>query len=151
SKDRGKRPIHRPTFNKGVLDLRTLHGKAAMPALFLNATSVETGRRSIASRVQPAHPGERTFLDADDTLDILKSDVSLAAAIHNSARFTYVSPAGHLESYDGQEHGHVVDGGYFENSGLATLQEVHDAIMSQPIAGMSIRPLVVYLCNDPKP
>jgi len=40
-----------------------------------------------------------------------------------SARFTYVSPAGTLVK-DGEVHGRVVDGGYFENSEATTTLEV---------------------------
>jgi hypothetical protein len=42
----------------------------------------------------------------------------------------------------------VVDGGYFENSGLATLREILDAVQLRDSA---VRPIVIYLCNDPVP
>ncbi len=53
------------------------------------------------------------FIDSLDALHELGADVRASAAAHNSARFTYVSPAGDL----GNGKGSVIDGGYFENSG----------------------------------
>ena len=117
--------------------------RSSLPALLLNSTHVETGRRYIAGTLRI----DAAFPDAKDVLDLLRHDVPLSTAAHNSARFTYVSPAGHLERGDGAEYGRVVDGGYFENSGLVTLQEVYDAIVRRRDARLV--PIVVYLCNDP--
>ena len=48
-----------------------------------------------------------------------------STAAHNSARFTYVSPAGKLvSSRKGQNRGYVIDGGYFENYGALTALEL---------------------------
>ncbi|MGH7616247.1 MAG: hypothetical protein ACREPM_03385 [Gemmatimonadaceae bacterium] len=117
--------------------------RSSIPALLLNSTHVETGRRYIAATVRI----DAAFPDAKDVLEVLQHDVRLSTAAHNSARFTYVSPAGHLESGDGSEYGRVVDGGYFENSGLVTLREVYDAIVNRKDSRLV--PIVVYLCNDP--
>jgi len=149
----------RETFAQGFLGLTNgTTPRPLAPLLFLNATSVETGRRSIASQVTRRDgPGE-SFLDSYDTLSVVASDMPLSTAIHNSARFTYISPAGHVAyRRGGEQHGHVVDGGYFENSGLATLREIYDvvlkyepptdAVTKQPL--FSLRPMVLYLCNDP--
>lgn len=94
-----------------------------LPMLFLNATSVDTGRRAIATEVR---------LSAPDAIDVyaagLKTDgLSLAQAVLNSARFTYVSPAGTLIGQHDANVGvadRLVDGGYFDNSGAETLLDV---------------------------
>jgi hypothetical protein len=117
--------------------------RSSMPALLLNSTHVETGRRYIAGTLRV----DAAFPDAKDVMELLQHDVRLSTAAHNSARFTYVSPAGHLENGDGSEYGRVVDGGYFENSGLVTLREVYDAIVNRK--DPRLVPIVVYLCNDP--
>ena len=100
-----------------------------MPSLILNGTHVETGRRILTSNLVPTRtPGESPeFYDAYHMHDILNADLPLSTAAHNSARFTYVSPAGSLMTeVDGEMvlRGHVVDGGYFENSGATTVLEV---------------------------
>ena len=116
-------------FAEPFLDLwRGEHG-LDVPSLILNGTHVETGRRILTSNLVPTRtPGESPeFYDAYHMHDILNADLPLSTAAHNSARFTYVSPAGSLMTeVDGEMvlRGHVVDGGYFENSGATTVLEV---------------------------
>ncbi|HKW10437.1 MAG TPA: hypothetical protein VJO33_08650, partial [Gemmatimonadaceae bacterium] len=144
--------VGQPTFTNGLAGLTSdSAARLRLPLLLLNATHVETGRRYIAMPVRTsptpgAHPGstDSTFADAVDVLGLLDGDLRFSTAVHNSARFTFVSPAGRLDREDGIEYGHVVDGGYFENSGLATLREI-DRLMRN----RGLRPTVLYLCNDP--
>jgi hypothetical protein len=126
-------------------------GEVPLPALFLNGTRVESGKRIITSNVA-INPGSRIdFADAEDAEVQLRNDSShdmpLSTAAHMSARFTYVSPAGLLP--DG---GHVVDGGYFENSGAATalevLYEVEAAIKSEGLDNLVV-PVVIEIRNGP--
>ncbi|MEO8484648.1 MAG: hypothetical protein ABI634_20760 [Acidobacteriota bacterium] len=137
------------TFSEGFLAFEDVANKETVgPILLLNATHVETGRRYISTPVlrRPfKSPTNGRFDDAGDVLQELGSDVPLSAAVHNSARFTYISPAGHLVMPDApRELGHVVDGGYFENSGLTTVREVYDEIHDK-----GVEVYVLYLCNDP--
>ena len=144
----------RATLDSGFLALYDGPARAAVPPLFLNATHVETGKRYIAApllRGDSAPPlGERSynFHDSEDLLGLVGSDLRLSTAAHNSARFSYVSPPGRIQRSDTLEFGHVVDGGYFENSGLATLREILDGIHERD---SSARFIVLYLCNDPVP
>jgi hypothetical protein len=148
----------RPTLSHGLIALTADSAvRLRVPALFLNSTNVESGRRYIAMPLRasaapaPAGSTAPTFADGGDVLGIVGADLPLSTAVHNSARFTYVSPAGRLERGDGIEYGRVVDGGYFENSGLATLGEIHQVVRTvrgRP-GGPTLRPIVLYLCNDP--
>lgn len=137
-----------PTFSRG---LRALAGDSSardiVPALLLNTTHVETGRRYVAS----AFALDSVLHDGVDLLGLLNADMRLSTAVHNSARFPFVSPAGHLDRRDGEELGRVVDGGYFENSGLVTLREVLALLRerSRSRGASALRPVVLYLCNDP--
>ena len=132
-----------PTLRRGFLSLYTGGlSPATVPSLFLNTTHVETGKRYI---IAPLRPGMH---DSQDLLALTGSDMPLSTAAHNSARFTYVSPPGRIQRGDTIELGHVVDGGYFENSGLATLREILDVIQSRDSGA---KPVVIYLCNDPIP
>lgn len=129
-----------------------------VPSLLLNSTQVQTGRRYIAAPFDTSPSDTPTiFFDAPTVYAALGSDVRLSTAAHNSARFTYVSPPGRIEREDGKSYGGLVDGGYFENSGLATLNELRRAIVLM-LAGSdprfaSVAPrvkiVVLYLCNDP--
>jgi hypothetical protein len=126
-------------------------GEIPPPALFLNGTRVESGKRIITSNVA-INPNSRVdFADAEDAEAQLSNDgsrdIPLSTAAHMSARFTYVSPAGLLP-----DNGHVVDGGYFENSAAATalevLYEVEGAIQNEH-SGEVVVPVVIEIRNGP--
>ncbi len=124
-------------------------GGESLPSLFLNSTWVETGKRVIISNLKI---DENTFTDALDFFDINGAEVPLSSAVHNSARFTYVSPAGTVRTPDGKDWGHLVDGGYFENSWAATAYEVL-AAMKKGVGAKRwsrILPVVIMISNDPK-
>jgi hypothetical protein len=122
----------------------------ATPLLFLNSTVVETGQRMIAAPV-PIHPG--LFSDALDSRKAIGESVPLATAVHNSARFTYLSPAGLLQRQNvpHEQWLHLVDGGYFENSGAVTLAEILDVLLEvAALQEVAITPVVVHISNDPE-
>jgi hypothetical protein len=118
-------------LGSGMLAMYGQHANELFPSMFLNATNVEHGRRSIASNcvIDP-----KEVADTDDLFAQLKRDMPISAAAGNSARFTYISPAGSIRP-DGQWFtgltGHVVDGGYFENSGAATATDVARVIIDE--------------------
>jgi len=131
---------------------RLREGAGWAPLLFLNATWVETGKRLIASQaaITPAD-----FVDAEDAQAFFAPRaLRLSTAVHMSARFTYVSPAGTLEK-DGTKFGRVVDGGYFENSGATTTLEIAlalNAMAADPAEDprwRRIRPVVIHISNEP--
>jgi hypothetical protein len=106
--------------------LRAGEAARVVPALFLNSTTVETGDRIIVSNVDVSAP---PFSSSYDALKIAGHEMPLSTAVHLSARFTYVSPAGSLRTgADRKLWGHVVDGGYFENSGHTATFEIMDTL-----------------------
>src|SRR5262249_1879775 len=133
----------RDTLGRPFLDLRP-DARAGVPALLLNATHVETGRRVVAS---PFAFSAADIPDSDDLLSLLGAAVALSTAGHGGARLPYISPAGRLRTPGGEDRGHVVDGGYFENSGAATLRAVLRALRAS--VSPAPRFVVLALCNDP--
>ncbi|WP_354211912.1 MULTISPECIES: hypothetical protein [unclassified Bradyrhizobium] len=130
------------------------------PALLLNATHQETGRRIITSNLRIE---KDTFIDSYDALELLQSDVRLSTAAHNSARFTYVSPAGNLipavtdaNSIDGKQvssYGYVIDGGYFDNFGAQTAFELANKaieVIGETFGRDKIRPVILQISSDPE-
>jgi hypothetical protein len=76
------------------------------------------------------------------------SRLTLAQAVHNSARFPYISPAALVRTSSGEPWDYLVDGAYFENSGAATL----NALIAEIARLGVVRPeqLVVLLIeNEP--
>lgn len=135
-----------------------------VPSLLLNATLVDGGNRVIASDL--AIDGR--FPDAYDAFDPMLDlrQMSLASAVHTSARFSYISPAGTVSGcregtrmvacIDGQQRfawGRVIDGGYFENSGVETVRDLLFAM--RPVLaewqsrGFLIDPSVLIISNSP--
>jgi hypothetical protein len=114
------------------LDLRQPDA-STVPVLFLNGTSVDTGRRIVATAVRWS-PRDPTASDRDveDLHTLLGADISVATAVHNTARFPYVSAAGRLRDVNGGDRGHIVDGGYFENTGADTLRDVINVLRTVP-------------------
>ena len=124
-----------------------------MPALFLNGTSVEKGNRIITTNLRLTD----VFLDAEDAADTLAQhglpatkagcNIPLSTAADMSARFTYVSPAGRFPGGS-----HIVDGGYFENSGATTALEIVTRIKETcrfyNIANVDVK--VIMISNDPR-
>jgi hypothetical protein len=120
-----------------------------VPLLFLNATVVQDGRRFIQHPLTIAAADfERAFPAAVDATAHLRATTPLSTVAHNSARFTYVSPAGTIPGTDdGRDAGlQVVDGGYFENSGTATLRDIYRMLLAAGIDPEAIR--IVHLSND---
>lgn len=129
------------------------------PALFLNSTTVAEGRRFIQHPFRPmATPQQQPWTAAFDGAAWLDPRVPLSEAALNSARFTYVSPAGTLETAPPAgvtppvpNRLQLVDGGYFENSGATTLIEVKRRLRTLAEArGLSLRFIVLHISNDPE-
>ncbi|HEX2583503.1 MAG TPA: hypothetical protein VHL14_00100, partial [Steroidobacteraceae bacterium] len=99
------------------MDLWSNDSSYQLPLLFLNSTTVESGRRAIVS---PVKIDAKNFRDAMDAVEIISKPMPLSTAAHLSARFTYVSPAGTVVDDKGNTVIHLVDGGYFENGGIST-------------------------------
>ena len=104
-----------------------------VPALFLNSTEVQSGRRFIEepfASMRGAGQDDGVVNAATLSRDWLPASSPLSAVVHNSARFTYVSPAGTLPDISAVKSGgkpvlrQLADGGYFDNSGATTLAEL---------------------------
>jgi hypothetical protein len=127
---------------------------AHIPLLLLNGTSVESGCRFNGSVLDanaraPSDPSVRCLAPAglaaggsgvlaatNDLVDFLcaDEDMPLSTTAFLSARFPGISPAGHVRQCPDTVTGeypsetYVVDGGYLENSGAATILEVWSAL-----------------------
>ncbi|HEU4684015.1 MAG TPA: patatin-like phospholipase family protein, partial [Nitrospira sp.] len=119
-----------------------------VPNLIFNMTAVENGKRVLFSNLRLSQSAPTTNKECietwtgmthgpfDDAVDLSEAlnlrhcpqpspteTMRLSTAVHNSARFSFISPAGTVN-----DRLHLVDGGYFENSGMTTLEEVYGQI-----------------------
>jgi hypothetical protein len=100
--------------------------KGNKPAVVFNATIVETGERLLLATTdsepfrQPTNktsPGWRDF-----TRLYPETDIPVATAARLSATFPFVTPAPRIRRGDVfADQYHLVDGGYYDNYGVATL------------------------------
>lgn len=118
-------------------------GADRLPSLLLNTTLVGTGQRAVVSNLRVDR-----LADVVDLLDPVwgLAAIRTSAAAGASARFTYVSPAGTVPLPAGGV-ARVVDGGYFENSGAATLVDLL-AVLSADQPGL--KPILLVINNDPE-
>lgn len=144
--------------------------KKWMPLLLLNATSVTTGKRLIATPLKTtySHNNKSTplFTDSLDLHSLLNfekltqkgwqqnsqsqhhiPDIALSKAVSLSARFPLISPHGNILSLNGSLIDRVVDGGYFDNSGMLTALELAKAI--ETLTDGAIKPMLVQISNHP--
>jgi len=128
----------------------------ALPALFLNSTTVVEGKRFVQHPFLPitTRQGQpwTAGLDGSRWLD---PRFPLSEAVLNSARFTYVSPAGTLEARATNpptpRRLQLVDGGYFENSGTTTLLELMSLLKERAEQRkLTLRFIVIHISNDPE-
>lgn len=120
----------------------------ALPAVLLNTTVVADGRRLIqhpfASLGNPPLPG------SVDGAQWLPAELPVFSAVHNSARFTLISPAGTVRKRENDRVdnvGQLVDGGYFENSAITTLQHFLERFRAATDGDAAIR--AIHVSNDP--
>ncbi len=133
-------------FSAGFFSL--WQGKeTSLPALFLNATLVETGQRAILSNLRI---DKAEFHDALDgyAAPLYLPEPPLSTAVNISARFTAVSPAARVPTENSNLH--LVDGGYHENTGALTASEIFRAV-EKVIAKESLnaRPVMIVIRNGP--
>lgn len=122
---------------------------AQLPLLLANTTVVATGERMVQApvRLNDSDTGQ-AFASAIDARACWNGrDISLSAVVHNSARFTWVSPAGRFGHESACPGVRVVDGGYFENSGTASAADIIDAVVTR--YGDRVKPVVVQIRNEP--
>lgn len=92
-----------------------------VPPLLFNSTWVESGNRAVLGTLDgmdlPA---------SDDLVTELGARPPLITAAHASARFPFINPLAALPPEPGQDRtrGHLVDGGYHDNSGTASLADL---------------------------
>jgi hypothetical protein len=137
-------------FERQMLDVYA--GCEGLPRLMLNSTNVETGQRVVLS---PFGDDRKTFHGILEAMraDFGASSQDLAGWVHHSARFPGISPAGTVRRVRPTKSGvdgsfRLIDGGYFDNSGV---ESVLDLIDAQSQSGQGFRSIVILIRNSPGP
>jgi hypothetical protein len=126
------------------------------PAVIFNSTIVETGERMVfgTTALDKAKAAGRVDLGTDERY--VDADVHVVTAARMSATFPYVSPPARIQRhgvFDDQYH--MVDGGYYDNYGTATLVEWLDQGLHAAAASKPTRILIIEIrsfpTGDPRP
>ena len=109
-------------FSTKDMPLASIDPQKRWPTVLFNSTEVRTGDPLVFTNSD--FPVLTPAIDQNHALHgfhqvYAHSDVLLETAVRMSAAFPYVSPAARLDTASNAEH--LVDGGYFDNSGLFTL------------------------------
>ncbi|MFM9909957.1 MAG: hypothetical protein ACKVOW_11435 [Chitinophagaceae bacterium] len=116
------------------------------PVILYNSLFVEQGQKAIFS---PYKLSEIYYKDVLDIFDSTRVLVPVTEAMVSSARFPIITPPGLMQKADGTKLGHLVDGGYFENTAIQTAQQT--AIMIKRISsrlnlgGKKVVPYIIAL------
>lgn len=120
------------------------HDKAHWPALFLNTTDVRTGERKIMAPFDfGGNQREMLPVRGDGEL----AHIKLSTAAFLSARFPWVTPSAWFRDKSGNIT-YLVDGGYYDNSGLVTAQELMQAILKSDLKDV-LEPKLIILTGAP--
>jgi hypothetical protein len=129
---------HHAHFSRRFADVFAGSAARSGPAVVFNATNSETGKRVLLANVDAAVvANDYLFPLTTDGVAERLSDVTLGEVVHLSARFPFISPPASMQMVVptgiGREPverlwGHVVDGGYFDNSGGLALRDVYESL-----------------------
>ncbi|GEM_PF-4584363 len=118
-----------------------------LPVQFINSTVVERGQRVVISPVKLEDPDSLVF----QLYDYLGHDIPFKTAMSLSARFPFLTFSGLLnatketDSLDQEINLHLVDGGYYENTGIETALDIYNEIASLRMNNKKFSCLSVHL------
>lgn len=117
-----KKNLKSETMDGPFLDIWHQHKRVKyhVPNLFINGTLSETGQKAITSNLVLQSPAVSAFNDDIDVLKVLGTDIPAKTAASLCARFPVITSGALLKENGIRGVGHIVDGGYKENSGIET-------------------------------
>ena len=119
-----------------------------IPSLFINGVLAETGQQVITSNLRLQ--GSPNFKYDVDFFAKVKGHISIAAASLNCMRFPLLLSAGlfnnRINCKNSYSIGHIVDGGYRENTGLQAMYSLMSELKEKLIQP-NIKPFLIYIRN----
>ncbi|ACT91766.1 hypothetical protein [Dyadobacter fermentans] len=152
------------SFESGFLSLYA-DTTLRLPRLFLNGVLAETGQKTIVTYPLLHSAPAPDINEPDvlkDELDVIASigkDIPVKTVASLCSRFPYITSGGLISSSGGKKIGHVIDGGYKENTGLETVWQLllrlkpviikveNSALFKQN--GIRLKPVVIFVKNSP--
>jgi hypothetical protein len=138
----GENPTGSNELSQPYYDFWKDFPSGAVPAVYFNTTNVERGERMLVSNLSS---DDRLF-DNFETLAQMNErvDPPFSTATFLSARFPVISPAGYIMA-DGHKFRYV-DGGYYENSGTDTANDILLALhLNQTQYDPPVMPIIIRI------
>jgi hypothetical protein len=134
---------------------------SATPALIINSTEVDSGRRTLIApfAINSLRAGSQSqqswFYETAEMKKALtnyssvppvKEDLQLSQAVGISARFPWILPAATVKR--GEDTLQLVDGGYFDNSGIETAVDLIEDLVAIRQASGGSKNFEIHLITD---
>jgi hypothetical protein len=116
--------------------------KGEIPTPVFNATLVEDGRRLLVSPMTFAKSDTEQKIDSNTLYKQHGQRIKAVTAARLSATFPYVSPCARNPDIGIDRNYHIIDGGYFDNSGVVTAIEWLEDNMDTIIKDLKVKKLV---------
>jgi hypothetical protein len=118
-----QKPMIKPTRTLSSWRHQIMQGEIPIPVF--NTTLVEDGRRLLLSPMAFASSENEQKIDSNLLYQKggKKYDMKVVTAARLSATFPYVSPSPRNPDFGFKRNYHMIDGGYFDNSGVVTAIE----------------------------
>lgn len=117
-----------------------------IPNLFLNSTHTEDGRRVIASNLK----WDETNWQARNISALIGKDMPLSTSTLLSARFPVITPGAKIVDKEEVYWGTLVDGGYYDNYGVVTINDIYDEIRTIYPKHNELKVVVLCIRNGDK-
>lgn len=138
----GESPTESNELSQPYYDFWKDFANGAVPAVYFNTTSVERGERMVVNNLGS---NDKLF-DNLETLSQMNDmvDPPFSTATFLSARFPIISPAGYIIA--GGHKFRYVDGGYYENSGTDTANDILSALhLNQTQYDPQVMPIIIRI------
>jgi hypothetical protein len=115
------------TMDNSFLRIWNDTSRYSLPNIFINGLLAETGQKAITSNLDL---NNASFKDDVDVINKLGTDIPLKTAASLGARFPVITSGALLKAEGKTPLGHILDGGYKENSGIETAWQLGLALDS---------------------
>jgi hypothetical protein len=114
--------LKQPTLEEPFLQLwnKDSSMKYFVPNMLINGVLAESGQKAITTNLDIKNDSAGLFDDEIDVLRTLGKDIPLKTAASLCSRFPMITSGGLLKRGDTSAMGHIIDGGYKENTGIET-------------------------------
>ncbi|HLO81494.1 MAG TPA: patatin-like phospholipase family protein [Chitinophagaceae bacterium] len=113
------------TMDSSFLNIWKNDSSFSIPNVLINGLLAETGQKAITSNLEL---NTSSFRDDIDVIGKLGSDIPLKTAASLGARFPVITSGALLKEEGKIPLGHILDGGYKENSGIETAWQLSLAL-----------------------